>query len=209
VRILIVDDHAVVRRGLKQILTEALPGLVCGEAANAEETLRAVREENWELVILDMSMPGKSGLETFLELKELRPRLPVLFLSIHSEQQYATRVLKAGASGYLTKDSAPGELVDAVRKALNGRRYVSPALAERLAQHLAVDVKNSLSDALSNRELEVLRGFGQGKTVGRIAADLRLSVKTVCTYRSRIMTKLGVASTAELIRYALEQRLVE
>lgn len=208
-RILIVDDHAVVRRGLKQILTEALPGLVCGEAANAEETLRAVREENWELVILDMSMPGKSGLETFLELKELRPRLPVLFLSIHSEQQYATRVLKAGASGYLTKDSAPGELVDAVRKALNGRRYVSPALAERLAQHLAVDVKNSLSDALSNRELEVLRGFGQGKTVGRIAADLRLSVKTVCTYRSRIMTKLGVASTAELIRYALEQRLVE
>jgi DNA-binding NarL/FixJ family response regulator len=209
VRILIADDHAIVRRGLKQILDEAVPGLVCGEAANAEETLAAVRAHDWELVIMDMSMPGSSGLSTLQEVKSLRPRLPVLFLSIHPEEQYATRVLKAGASGYLTKDSAPSQLVDAVRKALAGGHYVSPTLAERLAQHLAVDVKNSLSETLSNRELEVLRMLGAGKSVTAIAAQLGLSAKTVSTYRSRIMIKLGAANTAELIRFAIDHQLIE
>ena len=209
VRILIADDHAVVRRGLKQILEEAVTGLVSGESANAEETVAAVREHDWDLVILDMSMPGTSGLTTLRDLKQLRPRLPILFLSIHPEEQYAARVLRAGAAGYLTKDSAPGQLVDAVRKVLGGGKYVSPALAERLAQHLAVDAKNSLLETLSNREIEVLRKLGEGKTVTSIAAELGLSVKTVSTYRSRIMVKLGANSTAELIRYALDQRLIE
>lgn len=209
VRILIADDHAVVRRGLKQILEEAVTGLVSGETANAEETVSAVREHDWDLVILDMSMPGTSGLTTLRDLKQLRPRLPILFLSIHPEEQYAARVLRAGAAGYLTKDSAPNQLVDAVRKVLSGGKYVSPALAERLAQHLAVDTKNSLVETLSNREIEVLRKLGEGKTVTSIAAELGLSVKTVSTYRSRIMVKLGASSTAELIRYAIDQRLIE
>lgn len=209
VRILIADDHAVVRRGLKQILEEAVTGLVSGETANAEETVAAVREHDWDLVILDMSMPGTSGLTTLRDLKQLRPRLPILFLSIHPEEQYAPRVLRAGAAGYLTKDSAPNQLVDAVRKVLSGGKYVSPALAERLAQHLAVDAKNSLAETLSNREIEVLRKLGEGKTVTSIAAELGLSVKTVSTYRARIMVKLGANSTAELIRYAIDQRLVE
>ncbi len=209
IRILIADDHAIVRRGLKQILDEALAGVVCGEAGNAEETVAAVREHDWDLVILDMTMPGTSGLSTLHEIKQLRPRLPVLFLSIHPEDQYATRVLKAGASGYLTKDSAPNLLVDAVNKALKGGRYVSPALAERLAQQLAIDAKNSLAETLSDRELEVLRMLGTGKSVTLIAAELGLSAKTVSTYRSRIMIKLGAASTADLIRYAIQQQLIE
>jgi DNA-binding NarL/FixJ family response regulator len=207
VRILIADDHAVVRQGLIQILTEALSGLVWRETANGEETVAAVRERDWDLVILDIGLPGKNGLETLHELKKLRPRLPVLFLSIHPEEQYATRVLKAGGAGYLTKDSAPSQLVDAVRKALKGGRYVSPYLAERLAQHLVVDTKDSLCEALSNRELEVLGMLGAGKTVTHIAGELGLSVKTVSTYRSRLMIKLGAGNTAELIRFALEHRL--
>jgi DNA-binding NarL/FixJ family response regulator len=142
-------------------------------------------------------------------VKQLRPRLPVLFLSVHPEEQYASRVLKAGGSGYLTKDSAPDQLVDAVRKVLKGGRYVSPAFAERLAQHFVADAKDSLEETLSDRELEVLRMLGSGKTVSVIAVELGLSVKTVSTYRSRIMTKLGTASTAEIIRYALDHRLVD
>jgi DNA-binding NarL/FixJ family response regulator len=209
IRILIADDHAIVRRGLKQILDEAIAGVVCGEASNAEETIALVRQHDWDLVILDMSMPGSSGLTTLQDVKQLRPRLPVLFLSIHPEEQYATRVLKAGGSGYLTKDSAPSLLVDAVNKALKGGRYVSPSLAERLAQQLAVDTKNSPSETLSNRELEVLRMLGTGKSVTLIAAELGLSAKTVSTYRSRIMIKLGAASTAELIRYAIVHQLIE
>jgi two-component system, NarL family, invasion response regulator UvrY len=194
---------------LKQILEEAVPDLVSGEAANSEETVAAVREHDWDLLILDMSMPGSSGLTTLHDLKQLRPRMPILFLSIHPEEQYATRVLKAGAAGYLTKDSAPSLLLDAVRKVLSGGKYVSPTLAERLAQHLAVDTKNSLLEALSNREIEVLRKLGEGKTVTLIASELGLSVKTVSTYRSRIMVKLGASSTAELIRYAVDQHLTE
>ena len=209
IRILIADDHAVVRQGLKQILSEALPDLMCGEAGDAEETVAAVREHDWDLVVLDMSMPGSSGLTTLRELKRLRPRLPILFLSIHPEEQYAARVLKAGGAGYLTKDSAPSLLIDAVRRVLKGGRYVSPSLAERLAQQLAVDVKDSPFEALSNREIEVLRMLGAGKTVTRISAELRLSVKTVSTYRSRLMAKTGAATTGELIRYAIDHQLIE
>jgi two-component system, NarL family, invasion response regulator UvrY len=209
VRILIADDHAIVRHGLRQILAGALPGLITGEAANAVETVSAVREQDWDLVILDMGLPGRNGLETLGDIRKLRPLLPVLFLSIHPEEQYATRVLKAGGNGYLTKDSAPNQLVEAVRKVIKGGRYVSSSLAEALAHRLSVDAKNSLSDSLSNRELEVLRMLGAGKTVTQIAADLGLSAKTVSTYRSRIMLKLGRDSTAGLIRYALEHRLTD
>jgi DNA-binding NarL/FixJ family response regulator len=206
-RILVADDHAVVRSGLIQILTEALSGVVCREAGNSEEAVAAVRKQDWDLVILDIGLPGKNGLETLRDLKRIRPRLPVLFLSIHPEEQYATRVLKAGGAGYLTKDSAPSRLIDAVRTALAGRRYVSPALAERLAQYLAVDTKDSVGEALSDRELQVLCMLGAGKTVTQIADKLGLSVKTVSTYRSRIMVKLGAESTAALIRVAVDQQL--
>jgi two-component system, NarL family, invasion response regulator UvrY len=209
VRILIADDHAIVRHGLIQILAGALPGLMTGEAANAVEALSAVREQDWDLVILDMGLPGRNGLETLGDIRKLRPLLPVLFLSIHPEEQYATRVLKAGGNGYLTKDSAPSQLVEAVCKVIKGGRYISPTLAESLAQRFSVDAKDSLSDALSNRELEVLRMLGAGKSVTQIAAHLGLSVKTVSTYRSRIMIKLGRDSTAALIRYALEHRLTD
>jgi len=209
VRILIADDHAVVRHGLREILAEALSGLVCEEAGTAEEAIAAVDKHDWDLVILDIGLPGRSGLETLGELKQRRPGLPVLFLSVHPEEQYAMRVLKAGGSGYVSKDTAPDQLVEAVRKVLKGGRYVSPSFAEKLAMQLAVDAKDSLSDTLSNRELEVLRMLGTGRTVSRIASELRLSVKTVSTYRSRIMAKLGTASTAELIRYAIEHQLID
>jgi DNA-binding NarL/FixJ family response regulator len=206
-RILIADDHAVVRSGLIQILTDVLPGLVCREAGTSDEAVTAVRKHDWDLVILDIGLPGRNGLETLREIKKFRPRLPVLFLSIHPEEQYATRVLKAGGAGYLTKDTAPSRLIDAVRTALRGKRYVSPALAERLAQYLVVDTKDSVDEALSDRELQVLCLIGGGRTVTEIAAKLGLSVKTVSTYRSRIMVKLGAESTAALIRFALDHQL--
>jgi DNA-binding NarL/FixJ family response regulator len=208
-KILIADDHAILRRGLREILQRELRDLVCGEAADASEVLAAVGRESWDLLILDVTMPGRSGLDLLKDLRQLRPRLPVLVLSMHPEDQYGRRVLKAGAAGYMNKETAPEELVTAIRKVLAGGRYVSAALAETLARDLARDGERPPHELLSNREFEVLRKLAAGKTVGQIAEELHLSVPTVSTYRARLMEKMGMSTTAELMRYALQNDLAE
>jgi len=208
-RILITDDHAVVRKGLLQILRDDFKKAEFVEAGNASEALDRIRKENWDIVVLDITMPGRSGLEALKEIKEARPKLPVLVLSMHPEDQFAVRVLKAGASGYMTKESAPDELVGAVRKIVAGGRYVSPALAEKMASYLAIDTLKPPHERLSDREFVVLRMIASGKTVSRIAEELSLSVKTVSTYRVRILEKMGMASNAELTHYAIKNQLVE
>jgi two-component system, NarL family, invasion response regulator UvrY len=209
IRILIADDHAIVRRGLKEILERELEGAVCGEAKDATEILARAQDGDWDLAILDISMPGRSGLDALRDLKTARPKLPVLFLSVHSEDQYAKRVLKAGASGYINKGCAPEELIQAVRKVLAGGRYISAALAEKFAWDLGEDTARPIHESLSDRELEVLRMIANGKTVGRIAEELHLSVTTVSTYRARILEKMNMTSTAELMYYALRNGLNE
>jgi len=208
-RILIGDDHSVVRRGLKNILEEAPDIRVTGEARDAHETLNMVRRQNWDLVVLDLTMPGKSGLEVLKEIKEERPRLPVLILSVHSEDQYAVRVLKAGASGYLTKEMAPEQLMQAVRRVLSGRKYVSPSLAEKLALNLESPSDRPPHELLSDREYQVLCLIASGKAAKEIASELSLSVKTVSTYRSRILEKMRLKNNAELIHYAISHGLVD
>jgi two-component system invasion response regulator UvrY len=209
IRILIADDHPIVRRGLKHMLSRELDDAICGEAGNAQEVLSKVQEENWDLMILDVTMPGRSGLEVLRDLKGLRPELPVLILSMHPEDQFGRRMLKAGASGYMNKESAPEELIKAVRKVLAGGAYVSPALAERLATDLRDDSGRPVHETLSHREFEVLRLIGSGKTVSQIAELLHLSVTTVSTYRAHILLKMNMATTAELMNYALRNRIVE
>ncbi len=209
IRVLIADDHAILRRGLIEILTRELKGAVYGEAENAQQTVAQVQSHGWDLVILDITMPGRSGVDVLADLKRLRPKLPVLVLSMHPEDQYGKRVLKAGASGYMNKDSAPEELIKAVRKVLAGGRYVSPALAEVLALDLGRGTDEPLHERLSGRELEVLRLMGSGKTISQIAEVLHLSVTTVSTYRARILEKLSLTTTAELMNYALRNQLVD
>jgi DNA-binding NarL/FixJ family response regulator len=208
-RVLIADDHAVFRRGLKETIGEAFPKVTFGEAKSAVETLEGVRVQNWDIVILDISMPGKSGLDILADLRRLRPKVPILLLSMHPEEQYARRALKAGASGYLTKESVPEELQRAVRKIVAGGRYVSATLAEKLAYDLRNGVDVPVHELLSDREFQVLRMIALGKTVKQIADDIALSVKTVSTYRARILEKTGMRTTAELIRYALQAQLVD
>jgi len=211
IKILIADDHAVVRRGLKQILTEESDMAVFGEARNAREVLKNVREQDWDIVILDITMPGRSGLDVLKELKRVRPKLPVLVLSMHPEDQYAVRVLKAGAAGYMTKESAPKELVKAVRKVLGGGKYVSPSLAEKLAFDLETetDSEKPLHETLSDREYQVMCMIASGKAVKGIAKELYLSVKTISTYRARILKKMKMKTSAELTHYAIKNRLVD
>ena len=208
IRILIVDDHAILRRGLKEILEREFRDVSIGGAGTAEQALTQLDSEKWDLVILDITMPGRSGVDVLRHLKALRPKLPVLVLSMHPEDQYGKRVLKAGASGYMNKESAPEELIKAVRKLLSGGRYVSPTLAETLAVDLGRDDGTPAHERLSDREFEVLRKMASGKTVGQIAQELHLSVPTVSTYRARILEKMGMSNTAELIRYALSHHLV-
>jgi two-component system, NarL family, invasion response regulator UvrY len=208
IRILIVDDHTVVRRGLKQILSEESDMSVVGEAHNAQEMLTLVRKQQCDVVVADISMPGRSGLDVLKELKQDRPKLPVLVLSMHPEDQYAVRALKLGASGYMTKESAPEELVKAIRKVVSGGRYVSPSLAEKLALDLAVDTDRSPHETLSEREHQVFSMIARGKTVKEIADELALSVKTISTYRTRILEKMAMKNNAELIHYAISNRLV-
>lgn len=208
-RVLIADDHAVFRRGLKETIGEAFPKVTFGEAKSAQETVALVRRQDWEIVILDISMPGLSGLDILDDLRRLRPKLPVLFLSMHPEEQYARRVLKSGAAGYLTKDSIPDELKDAVRRILLGGRYVSATLAEKLAFDLRKGSDVPVHELLSAREFQVLRMIASGKTVKQIAEEISLSVKTVSTYRARILEKTGMKTTAELIRYAFQAQLVD
>ena len=208
IQILIVDDHAILRRGLKEILEREFRDVSIGGAGTAEQALTELDSDKWDLVILDITMPGRSGVDVLRHLKALRPKLPVLVLSMHPEDQYGKRVLKAGASGYMNKESAPEELIKAVRKLLSGGRYVSPTLAETLAVDLGRDDGTPAHERLSDREFEVLRKMASGKTVGQIAQELHLSVPTVSTYRARILEKMGLSNTAELIRYALSHHLV-
>jgi two-component system invasion response regulator UvrY len=208
-KILITDDHAVLRRGLKQILEDGFGKIQFGEASNASEAIEQVSKENWDLVVLDITMPGRTGLEALKEIRALKPQQRVIVLSVHSEDQFAVRVLKAGASGFLNKDSAPEELVKAVRKVIAGGRYVSASLAEKLASHIDQPTDRPAHQTLSDREFQVLRMIGSGKTVSEIGAELSLSVKTVSTYRSRILEKMGLHTNAELTRYAFENKLVE
>ncbi|MBI2884312.1 MAG: response regulator transcription factor [Candidatus Methylomirabilis oxyfera] len=208
-RVLIVDDHAVVRQGLKQIVGAEPDMRVTGEAANANELLALARHEPYDVVVLDLHMPGISGLDALKELKHDCPQLPVLVLSMHPEDQVAVRTLKLGASGYLTKESAPEELVKAIRKVVSGGRYVSPTLAERLANDVAIATDRPLHEGLSSREYQVLSLIGAGKRVNDIATQLNLSVKTVSTYRARILEKLQMSRTADLIAYAIRNKLVD
>ncbi|HEV8540135.1 MAG TPA: response regulator transcription factor [Nitrospiraceae bacterium] len=205
IRVVIADDHAVVRKGLRQILSAESDIEVAGEAANADELLRLVRKQRWDAVVLDITMPGKSGLEVLKELKQERPRLPVLILTIHAEDQFGVRAMRAGALGYLTKEGAPTELVRAVRKVVAGERYVSPSLAEAFATSSNAPVHQILSD----REYEVMRFLASGKTATGVAKELKLSVKTISTYRSRILDKLRLKNTAELMKFAIRNRLVD
>jgi DNA-binding NarL/FixJ family response regulator/HPt (histidine-containing phosphotransfer) domain-containing protein len=208
IRVLIVDDHAIVRRGLRVLLAEEFRGAAFGEAANAQQAVEELRQHTWDVVLLDITLPGKSGLDLLKELKTEWPRLPVLVLSGHKEDQFAVRVLRAGAGGYMTKEGAPEELATAIRKVLTGGRYVSPALAEKLALGVNKDVTRTPHDALSDREYDVMARIGSGKTVTEIAKDLSLSAKTISTYRTRVLEKLGVKNSAEIVQYALRNGLV-
>jgi DNA-binding NarL/FixJ family response regulator len=209
IRALIADDHAVVRQGLKQILGDTPEMVVAGEATTGQEVLDKIRAETWDVVVLDISMPDRSGLDVLKQLRSERPKLPVLVLSMHSEDQYAVRVLKAGASGYLTKDSAPDELVKAIRKVVSGGRYVSSFLAEKLAFEIGTDSSRLPHETLSDREFQVLRLIAAGKSVTEIAAELYLSPKTVSTYRARLLQKMNLGTTAELMHYAMQNHLID
>ncbi len=208
-RILIADDHPVVRQGLRQTIAETSDMVVVDEAGNGWEVLSKVRASSYDVVLLDISMPGRSGMDILKELKDERPGLPVLILSIHPEEQYALRAFKAGASGYLTKESAPDELVAAIRKISTGGKYISSSLAEILASELGTSNEELLHKTLSNREYQVMRMIALGKTVTEIAEELSLSVKTVSTYRSRILEKMKMKNNAEITYYAVKNRLVD
>jgi len=199
----------LVRQGLKLILADHFKQAVFGEANNAQEAFSRIAKEKWDVAVLDITMPGRSGLEALKEMKRLRPKLPVLILSMHPEDQFAVRMLKAGASGYLTKESAGDELVGAIEKVVHGGRYISPLLAERMASYLNVDVQKAPHERLSDREFLVMRMIASGKTVSQIAQELFLSVKTISTYRARILEKMHMKNNAELTHYALQKKLVD
>jgi len=205
-RVLLVDDHAIVRRGMRTILEDSVPEVVVEEVATGDLALEAITHP-FDVVVLDLSMPGRNGLDLLAEIKHRKPDLPVLILSLHDEQHFAIRTLRAGASGYLMKDAAIEALVSAVLKVARGGKYVSDAIAERLATDPG-RVRTTLHESLSDREFDVLRGISTGQTVSEIAVQLHLSVKTVSTYRTRLLEKMGMSSNSELTRYALEQGLV-
>jgi two-component system, NarL family, invasion response regulator UvrY len=209
IHILIADDHAILRRGLKEILMGELEDAVFHEAGSAQHVLDQIEIHACDLLILDITMPGRSGLDLLRDLQQLRPELPVLVLSMHPENQYAKRVFRAGAAGYMNKETAPKELVKAVRKVLAGGRYVSAELAEKLAADLSANAARLPHERLSDREFEVVRMIASGKTVSQIAEELHLSVTTVSTYRARILEKMGMANNAELMRYAMDNRLID
>ncbi|HKS80700.1 MAG TPA: response regulator transcription factor [Candidatus Acidoferrales bacterium] len=209
IRALIADDHAVVRRGLIELLKEEIPDIEFSEAGTSEEALTLLKKHNWAIVILDISMPGTSGLDILADLKEVRPNVPVLFLSVHPEEQFAKRAIQAGAAGYLTKESVPAELVKAVRKVLSGGRYISEELTDRLARELGHRSWPAGHESLSPREFQILRMLASGMGSTEIAKELAISVKTVSTYRARILLKLNLRSTADLIRYAINHNLAD
>jgi two-component system, NarL family, invasion response regulator UvrY len=208
-KILIADDHAIVRRGIKDILAEEFTTAEFGEADSAPRVLDLARGQEWDILILDITLPGRSGLEVLKDIKREHPKLPVLILSMHSEDQFATRTLRAGAAGYLTKENASEELVKAIRKVLGGGRYVSSAFAERLIVTLATHSEKPLHEALSDREYQVMSLIGSGKTAKEIARGLSLSAKTISTYRSRLLEKMRMQNNAELTHYAISNQLVD
>jgi len=208
IKILIADDHAIVRRGLKQILEDTPNIVVADEASTGKEVLEKISEKEYDVVVLDISLPDKSGLDILKQLKSQKPKLPVLVLSIYPEEQYAERVLKIGASGYLTKESAPEELITAIKKVSVGGKYITASLAEKLAFNLDEKTEKLLYETLSDREFQVMCLISSGKTQKEIAAELSLSIKTISTYRYRILEKMRMKSNAELTRYAMENKLV-
>lgn len=209
IKILIADDHAIVREGLKQIVVETSDMVVADEASTGHEVLDKVRNNEYTVVVLDISMPGGDGLNILKQIKRERHKLPVLVLSVHSEEQYAVRALRAGAAGYLTKESAPSELISAIRRVSGGRKYISPLLAEKLALDLESDREKPRHETLSDREYQVMCMIASGKRVKEISEELCLSVKTISTYRSRILEKMRMNNNAELTHYAIKHGLVE
>ena len=211
INILLADDHPYLRCGLAQILTDEFPGAMIGEASNIHELLEQAQKQRWDMVVLDLNMPGRGGIEGLHELKRLYPNLPVLVLSVHPEDQFAVRVLRAGGAGYLTKESAPQQLVLAVKTIQGGGKFITPKAAELLAAHIHQHghSEQPLHGSLSDREYEVFRFIASGKTITEIADQLSLSIKTISTYRSRILEKLNLKTNADLARYAVEHRLLE
>ena len=209
INILIADDHAIVREGLKQIVAEEKDMLVAGEAGNTNEMFELLKKNDFTIIILDISMPGRSGLEALKFLKKNYPEVPALILSMFSEEQYGLRALKAGAAGYLKKVSAPTELVSAIRKIVSGGKYINQSLAEKLADEYDSDRKERMHDKLSNREYQIMCLIASGKSAEEIALDLSISINTVYTYRNRILEKMHLKSNVELTQYALQNKLIE
>ena len=207
-RILIADDHAIIRKGLKLILLEEYPSAYIDEVSDASGVLTKVSGGKWDIIICDISMPGRSGLDVIRDLKQNFSNLPVLILSIHPEKQYAIRALKAGAAGYLSKDTALEELVKAVQKILLGRKYISSSIAEKIAEELNIDYNKLPHELLSDREFHVFMMIGEGKGISEIAESISLSVTTISTYRARILAKMDMKSNAELIKYAVTAKLL-
>jgi two-component system, NarL family, invasion response regulator UvrY len=208
-RVLIADDHAIVRRGVREILEEAPLSLIVEETGSASETLKTIQDNVYDIVLLDISFPDGSGLDLLRQIHSIRPQARVLLLSMYPEEQYAKRALRLGASGYLTKDSAPGELVIAIQKVAVGGKYITQALAERMADDISEEALKYPYQTLSNREFDVLKRLGAGKSIQTIATELSLSPKTISTYRSRLIGKLKLKTTADIIHYVIENHLEE
>jgi len=208
IKVCLVDDHTIVRKGLKQLLEDTSDINVSGEAGNTSAMFSLLKNEHFDVIVLDISLPGRSGVEALKQLKEMDSDIPVLILSMHPPEQYAMRVMKAGASGYLTKESAPNELIMAVRQVSRGKRYINAELAEELANYVNGNTAFSLYSKLTDREYEVMREISKGKSLTTIGEELSLSVKTISTYRRRILNKLGLRNNSELIRYAMDHDLI-
>jgi len=209
IKLIIADDHPIVREGLKQIIADSQHFTVSDEAGDGPELLDKVRKEDFDVIILDLKMPGMDGLDVLKQLKIEKPRIPVIILTVHPEAQYALRILRAGASGYLTKESVSAELVTAIRKVHRGGKYISPGLAEKIAFALDTDSEKMLHETLSDREYQVMYMIASGKTVTEIAEEISLSVKTISTYRARILEKMNMKTNAELTRYAFQNSLID
>lgn len=209
IKILVVDDHAIVRDGLRRIILDTPDMVVVDEASNGKEVINKVGNNHYDLILLDISLPGRDGLDVLKQLKCTNPKIPILILSMYPEEHYAVRSLRAGASGYLTKQSSSDELIGAIRKVANGRRYITPSLAEKLAFDLGVDVRKLPYEKLSDREYQVMCMIGSGKTVKEIAETLSLSVRTISTHRAHILKKMEMKNNAQLTHYAIKNALVE